>query len=83
MGAPVEVGGPVEVKTNDPEPLVHTLLPHFQPIINDCARNMKPFLTRLGVDDDELSPFCRNFDSVSDLLCTYNDMFSHGRKKSV
>ena len=63
----------------DDEPLVFILLSHVKPIINDCSRQMKPFLIRLGVDVDELSPFCKDFHGLSDLLGEFTDFFSSSR----
>ena len=65
---PPEVGGAAVVDLDDDSPLVDTLWEHVKPIINHCSRNMKPFLQRLGVSEDELSPFCREFDNVTDPL---------------
>ena len=44
---------------------------------------MKPFLQRLGVSENELSPFCREFDNVTDLLGEYNDYYSRTKKSTA
>lgn len=59
--------------------LVDVLWPIVQPIINDSSRNMMPFLRRLGVTSDEMSPFCRVFDTKDELLGAYMDYFSGSR----
>ena len=69
-------GGESKVDSRDDNPLVFSLFPYVAPIINDCSRHMKPFLHRMGVDDDELSPFCQVFETPSDLLGSYDDYFS-------
>ena len=80
---PPEVGGAAVVNLDDNSPLVDTLWEQVKPIINDCTHNMKPFLERLGVSEDELSPFCREFDNVTDLLDEYNDFYSRAKKSTA
>ena len=62
-------GGIVEVLDN--ECAVEKLFYTVGPIINSVVLKMKPFLTRLGVKSDAMSPFCRCFDSHMDLLAVY------------
>ena len=71
------------IDLDDKDPLVDTLWVYVRPIINDCAHNMKPFLNKLGVLEDELSPFCSDFDSVSNLLGVYNDIYSRTKKTTA
>ena len=58
MERPGNEGGPSSVQCNE-IPLIHILWPIIQPIINKCSRNMMSLLRFLGVDDDELLPFCK------------------------
>jgi len=44
---------------------------------------MTPFLDKLGVLEDELSPLCREFDSVTDLIGVYNDIYSCTKKATA
>ena len=71
------------IDLDDKDPLVDTLWVYVRPIINDCARNMRPFLDKLGVSEDELSPFCREFDSVAELLGVYNGIYSRTKKTTA
>ena len=45
--------------------------------INSVVLKMKPFLTRLGVKSDAMSPFCRCFDSHAALLAVYQANMPH------
>ena len=47
-----------------------------QPIINGSSQNMLPFLGRLGVSSEEVSPFCKDFFTREELLGAYTDYFS-------
>ena len=68
-------GGDARVQY-DVDNLVDILWPVVQPIINDSSRNMLPFLRRLGVSREEISPFCRDFFTREELLGVYTDYFS-------
>jgi hypothetical protein len=48
-------------------PMVDALWGDVKPIINDCCGRMKLLLNRLGVSEDEASPFLREFQSPSEL----------------
>jgi hypothetical protein len=62
---------------NNSEPLVNFLWEHVKPIVNDCSNNMLSFLTRLGVDENELSPLCRHLDTPGNLLQIYHQYFKN------
>ena len=68
-------GGPANVVVESTVPLVDQLWNKLRPIINASTENIKPLLLRLGVEDDELSPFCRVFDSSAELLAVYDSCF--------
>eukprot|EP00956_Cyclotella_meneghiniana_P032444 scaffold89278_cov33-Cyclotella_meneghiniana.AAC.2 len=75
QSTPSEGGGGVSV-TLDDDPLVDVLWPHVKPIINGCAENMKLLLNRLGVKEDEISPFLRRFEEPSDLLKVFEEFIA-------
>ena len=56
--------------------LVENLWPHVKPIIHYCSTSMKQFLRPLGVNDDELSPFCKDFISAAELWLGFDNFFS-------
>jgi hypothetical protein len=68
-------GGIVDVL--DDECAVEKLFEVVGPIINSVVMKMKPFLTRLGVKSDAMSPFCRCFDSHAALLAVYQANMPH------
>ena len=57
-------------------PAVSYLWDEVRIIINDAARNVRAFLLGLGVERNELSPFCRSFDTVQELLDVYEEYFN-------
>ena len=57
-------------------PLVGILCPNVKPIINYYITSMKPFLRRLGVNYDQLSPFFKEFNSSDELWQVFDNCFS-------
>ena len=68
-------GGPADVIVGSSVPLVDQLWSELKHIINASTDHVKPLLLRLGVKDNELSPFCRRFDSSAELLAVYDSCF--------
>ena len=72
-GLPRAAGpGPTDL---DGVAMVDSLFPFLKNIINDCSKHMAPLLRRLGVTSDEISPFCREFETPADLLAQYEECF--------
>ena len=63
-------GGPVDVNKTD-EAAVDYLWKEIGPIINAVTTKMTSLLRRFGVKPAAMSPFCRKFGSVSELLKVY------------
>ena len=73
------MGGSVEVPLRGDganRPAVSYLWDEVRMIINDAARNVRAFLLGLGVERNELSPFCRSFETVEELLSVYEEYFN-------
>ena len=78
-------GGPVRVLTEDGTPPAQLLWPHIKAILNDCGQHMMRMLLRLGVCSKELSPFLKEFDSVTDLVVEYKrycGVSTHGQEQN-
>jgi len=58
------------IRKNAP-PVVNQLWPHVSKIIAQAETMMAPLLTMIGVKRDEMSPFCKEFESPKDLLRIY------------
>ena len=64
-----ETGGPVDVSDSS-SPAACLLWEEVGPIINSVSNQMKAVLMSLGVDDDTIFPFCRQFQSLEELTST-------------
>jgi len=65
-------GGPCEIDYSvDAPPVCEQLWPRVQKIIAQAERIMTPLLKLIGVKREEMSPFCRCFQSTKDLLQAY------------
>eukprot|EP00957_Ditylum_brightwellii_P081968 6233370-Ditylum_brightwellii.AAC.1 len=69
-------GGKVDINNNNAA-AVDLLWVEVCPIINGVSNQMRELLMRFGVDNKGISPFCRHFESVAELLSTY---IAHGPK---
>jgi hypothetical protein len=67
-----EQGGPCDVDASDNTlPVVNQLWPMAQKIISESVKLAMPLLLLFGTENDSLSPFCKEFTTVQDLLQTY------------
>lgn len=64
-------GGEATVNHGDVRAVAEQLWMTVRPINNNCTSHMKPFLRRLGVEVEEMSPFCRDFHTTAELLLVY------------
>ena len=65
-------GGPCMINYSDnAAPVAEQLWPHVKKIIDQAERMIVPLLRLIGVDQGEMSPFCKSFETTKELLRAY------------